>query len=1042
MFVLLFYNLYHCVSQVLDEQGIPITQHISQEYYDLLQAVLKSPFYTSDPGKACLFLPSYDVLNQNHIRPQEVSRALAALPYWRGGVNHVIFSMVMGSPPEYKPFLEVGLGQAILAGAGFSSLVYRPDFDVSIPVYSSFASLTVADTSEHDRPWKVIFSQLNVHPEYKGMVSGVAALHPELLVLDACQKPNVTTRCKNGQNYAYPSVLKEGDFCLVVRGARLGQTVLMDAMASGCIPIVVADSYVLPFDDIIDWKRSAIILYEDSLDSLWEVVSAVSQKRLLDMRTQARAIYSRYMSSMEKIALTTLEIIQGRIYPHEARTYDAWNSLTGPLPPQNPLLLPMGPPKSQGFTALVLTYDRWDSLVLLLKRLAKAPSLSKVLVVWNNQNKVPPPASAWPGLPKPLKVIRSKDNKLSNRFFPYPEIETEAVLALDDDIVMLTTDELEFGFEVWREHPDRIVGFPSRTHIWDNGTFQWKYESEWTNHLSMVLTGAAFYHKYWSYLYTTAMPGDIKEYVDEHMNCEDIAMNFLVANRTGKAPIKVTPRKKFKCPECRQTEMLSADLGHMQERTRCINKFTELYGARYSFKQAINRRKSSSCSKSKLRSTEIRDAFVSYFVRNDHVYVKSSPVLPYNDPSLHFVNAGMNQFKPVLLGNISSPYRRVVNSQKCIRVGGKHNDLNDVGRDGYHHTFFEMLGNWSFGDYFKAEACQLAWELLTKEYGIPSSKLFVSYFEGDETIGLPPDEECFEIWRSLGYYYSVLPSHILPFGVRENFWEMGLTGPCGPCTEIHFDRSGNPASARQLVNAGSEEVIEIWNLVFMQYNKLASGDLVRLPAQHVDTGMGLERITAVLSGVKSNYDTDLFQPLLRAISQRSKTTYGGQLDDDMDVNYRILADHARMITVALADGMFPDSSHRLRKVLRSALSISRHQFQQRSQLLIDLAHIFEEDLFFDLQSKSSTEWNQITQKYPALSVLDCQETPGLVSAVKDIEGLLSPKMAKNANLDGDLAFKLYDTYVVFVSFCKMRRCNPNCILPGICPAGKRIGLTV
>nr|CAG4651611.1 EOG090X01LY [Triops cancriformis] len=585
------FNVYRCgqgdtsllvyvypLSKILDEQGVPITQHISQEYYDLLQAIVKSSFYTPDPAKACLFLPSFDLLNQNHIRPQEVSRALAALPYWHGGVNHLVFSMLMGSPPEYKPFLEVGLGQALLAGGGLSSLLYRPGFDVAIPVYSSLTSLILDTKLEQSRKWRVIFSQLNVHPEYKASVSKTAALHPEILVLNACGKTNVTARCRSGYSYSYPDILQEGDFCLVVRGARLGQTVLAEVMAAGCVPIVVADSYVLPFDDVIDWKRIAIVLYEDALDSLWEVVSGVSEKRLSEMRTQARAVYSQYMSSMEKIALTTLEIIQGRIYPHEARTYDMWNRLTGLSPPQNPLMLPMGPPKSQGFTALVLTYDRWDSLVLLLKRLAKAPSLSKVLVVWNNQNKSPPPASAWPGLPKPLKVIRSKDNKLSNRFFPYPEIETEAVLALDDDIVMLTTDELEFGFEVWREHPDRIVGFPSRTHVWDNTTDQWKYESEWTNHLSMVLTGAAFYHKYWSYLYTTAMPGDIKEYVDEHMNCEDIAMNFLVANRTGKAPIKVTPRKKFKCPECKQTEMLSADLGHMQERTQCINKFTELYG--------------------------------------------------------------------------------------------------------------------------------------------------------------------------------------------------------------------------------------------------------------------------------------------------------------------------------------------------------------------------------------------------------------------------------------------------------------------------------
>jgi len=206
------------------------------------------------------------------------------------------------------------------------------------------------------------------------------------------------------------------------------------------------------------------------------------------------------------------------------------------------------------------------------------PSLAKIIVLWNNQHKSPPPPAQWPRINKPFRVIRTRSNKLSNRFYPHPEIETEAILTIDDDIIMLTTDEIEFGYEVWREFPDRIVGFPSRTHIWDESVNKWRYESEWTNKISLVLTGAAFHHKYWSYAYTSSMPGNIKEWVDDHMNCEDIAMNFLVANMTGKAPIKVTPRKKFKCPECTNTEMLSADLSHMAERSDCIDRFSAIYG--------------------------------------------------------------------------------------------------------------------------------------------------------------------------------------------------------------------------------------------------------------------------------------------------------------------------------------------------------------------------------------------------------------------------------------------------------------------------------
>nr|CAG4638269.1 EOG090X01LY [Cyclestheria hislopi] len=296
------------------------------------------------------------------------------------------------------------------------------------------------------------------------------------------------------------------------------------------------------------------------------------------MRRSGEFIYESYFSSIEKIAITTLHIINDRVFPHQRSMYSEWNDPPEIRDTHNSLILPMGPPRAQGFTAVVLTYDRLESLFQVLERLSKAPNLAKMVVVWNNQQKDPPPISVWPRLAKPLQIVRTKQNQLSNRFYPYPEIETDAILAMDDDIVMLTSDELEFGFEVWRQFPDRIVGFPSRTHVWDNTTNRWRYQSEWTNNISMVLTGAAFYHRYYNYVYSTAMPGDIKTWVDEHMNCEDIAMNFLVSNITGKAPIKVTPRKKFKCPECVNNEMLSADLSHMVERSDCINRFVNIYG--------------------------------------------------------------------------------------------------------------------------------------------------------------------------------------------------------------------------------------------------------------------------------------------------------------------------------------------------------------------------------------------------------------------------------------------------------------------------------
>ncbi|XP_078539605.1 alanine--tRNA ligase, mitochondrial-like isoform X2 [Lissotriton helveticus] len=295
----------------------------------------------------------------------------------------------------------------------------------------------------------------------------------------------------------------------------------------------------------------------------------------------------------------------------------------------------------------------------------------------------------------------------------------------------------------------------------------------------------------------------------------------------------------------------------------------------------------------------------------------------------------MNQFKPIFLGTVDprsemAQYRRVVNSQKCVRAGGKHNDLEDVGRDVYHHTFFEMLGNWSFGDYFKEEACRLAWELLTQVYEIPRERLYVTYFAGDPSSGLGADEESRDIWLSLG----VPPDRVLPFGLRENFWEMGETGPCGPCTEIHYDHVGG-RDAAALVNRDSSEVVEIWNLVFMQHNREADGSLRLLPQHNVDTGMGLERLVTVLQHKRSNYDTDLFTPLMDAIHQGSRCpAYQGRLGSadagNVDMAYRVVADHIRTLSVCIADGVYPGMSGAelvLRRILRRAVRFSSEILQ-------------------------------------------------------------------------------------------------------------------
>lgn len=293
----------------------------------------------------------------------------------------------------------------------------------------------------------------------------------------------------------YPEVLSRSEFCLVIRGVRLAQLNLLESLASSCIPVIVADNIVLPFVEKIDWRLSVIQVREAELANLVNILRAVSLSRRQEMRQYGRLIYEKYFSTLAQITLTTLDILNERVFAHRTKNYAENNLPTDERCVRNPLFAPIISPRSHGFTALILTYDRVGSLFQLVQKMAAVSSLQKIIVVWNNQKKPPPHPTMFPKINKPLKVIQTKANKLSNRFYPYEEIETEAILNIDDDIVMLTADELNFGYEVWREFPDRIVGYPSRTHVWDNGTQRWKYESEWTNQVSMVLTGAAFYHK-------------------------------------------------------------------------------------------------------------------------------------------------------------------------------------------------------------------------------------------------------------------------------------------------------------------------------------------------------------------------------------------------------------------------------------------------------------------------------------------------------------------------------------------------------------------
>ncbi len=362
-----------------------------------------------------------------------------------------------------------------------------------------------------------------------------------------------------------------------------------------------------------------------------------------------------------------------------------------------------------------------------------------------------------------------------------------------------------------------------------------------------------------------------------------------------------------------------------------------------------------------MTATEIRKQFLDFFKSKGHQIVPSAPIVIKNDPTLMFTNAGMNQFKAIFLGEEAPKYSRVADTQRCLRVSGKHNDLEEVGIDTYHHTMFEMLGNWSFGDYFKKEAIAWSWELLTEVYKLDKDRLYVTYFGGDEKENLPPDTEAHDLWR------QYLPDdHILPGSKKDNFWEMGETGPCGPCSEIHFDNreegDRRKVKGESLVNADDPQVIEIWNNVFMQFNRLKDGSLQPLPAKHVDTGMGFERLVRSLQGKTSNYDTDIFLPMIQFIAEKSGKKYNSEAKPGEEgwneaVAMRVLADHIRAISFAIADGQLPSNNkagYVIRRILRRAVRYSYQYLGFKEPFINQLVPLLAEefkDVFKEL-------WNQ------------------------------------------------------------------------------------
>ncbi|HMG66088.1 MAG TPA: alanine--tRNA ligase, partial [Chitinophagaceae bacterium] len=434
-----------------------------------------------------------------------------------------------------------------------------------------------------------------------------------------------------------------------------------------------------------------------------------------------------------------------------------------------------------------------------------------------------------------------------------------------------------------------------------------------------------------------------------------------------------------------------------------------------------------------MSSNQIRQQFLDFFKSKGHIIVPSAPIVVKDDPTLMFTNAGMNQFKDYFLGNRQAINKRVADTQKCLRVSGKHNDLEEVGVDTYHHTMFEMLGNWSFGDYFKKEAIEWSWELLTEIYKIPKDRLYVTVFEGDQKEKLPKDEEAIQGWRSCllasNFTENQIADRILLFGRKDNFWEMGDTGPCGPCTEIHVDcrteEERKKIDGKTLVNRDDPQVIEIWNNVFIQFNRLKDGSLEPLPAKHVDTGMGLERLVRVLQQKNSNYDTDIFSSTIESTEKITAKKYSNT-DRKQDVAFRVIADHIRAIGFTIADGQLPSNTgagYVIRRILRRAVRYYFSYLDYKQPLLCQLmpllAHQFE-NVFPELQKQIDFVSRVVKEEEEAfLRTLD----KGLVRlemfTSSDVYNK-SPKTGKEAMIiPGKIAFELYDTYGFPIDLTKL-----------------------
>nr|CAB3244012.1 exostosin-1-like [Phallusia mammillata] len=598
---------------------------ISQNYRSILSALRLSIYFTNNPEQACLFVVPYDTLDRDKISQNyvhNIGAKVSALKYWNNGRNHIIFTLFSGTWPDYLEDVGFDTGEAILAKASFSDNYYRPGFDVSLPLFGKnhFSMHGPSGTMKSNyfpprRKYLLTFKG-------KRYTYGIgSSTRNALYHIHNGEDIIMLTTCKHGKQWEsfsdakcaadneeydkwdYQALLHNSTFCMTPRGRRLGSFRFLESLQTACVPVVLANGWMLPFAEVLDWPKASLVWDERLLLQVPNTLRDICDETIMEYRQQSQFLWNTYFSSVENMVQTTLEIIRDRVFPAEARPSFVWNTPPGALfylpsysggyseSPFYYSLLGTEPPRK--FTAVIQATSPVTSsaapIVKLIKSLLQTVACGQIIIIWHSGSS-PPPSSRWKVLSMqreeiPIEVIEDSPKVIGRRFFPFQNIRYHSVLSLDDD-TMLNIQEIDFAFEVWRNFPDRIVGFPARSHFWDVAKKRWVYTSKWSNSYSMVLTGAAFVHRYYFNLYSEWLPASTRAIVDDLSNCEDILMNMLVSHVTGRPPIKVTQKKHYKDtsqqgqakPAPGGVVSMWSDPQHFADRQTCMQKFVEFFG--------------------------------------------------------------------------------------------------------------------------------------------------------------------------------------------------------------------------------------------------------------------------------------------------------------------------------------------------------------------------------------------------------------------------------------------------------------------------------